>query len=349
MTSSMPPTPPPVPGGSRATAPSARTSGRAAHARHKSRGLMFGPSVQSALEALWANRLRSLLTILGVIVGVAAVIAVVTLTQGTSALLNARVASLGTNTLTITPGSVTTGGAAAGAGTRQSLTQADGDALASLAHVTAVSPVLSTSTQVIAGSENWSTRVEGVYPSYQQIGNWQLAEGSWFTAADEASATPVAVLGQTVVQNLFTPTQTDALGQTILIAGQSYQVVGVLQAKGTSGFANQDDVVFVPFATAHVRLNNSQYVNSIVVQVDTADNVTAVQQAVTTLMETRHQIPGGRPRRLHRAQFDSGLADRAANGADAGDLADRRRGHFAAGGGDRHHEYHAGLGDRAHP
>jgi putative ABC transport system permease protein len=254
---------------------------------------MLGASVSSALEALWANRLRSLLTILGVIVGVAAVIAVVTLTQGSSALLNARVASLGTNTLTITPGSTTTNGAAGGAGSRQSLTQADADAIAGIPHVANVSPVVSANTQLIAGAQNWSTRTQGVYPGYQAIASWQLAEGAWFSATDEASGTAVVVLGQTVAQNLFTTAGEDPLGQSVTINGQGYQVVGVLQAKGTAGFSNQDDVVFIPFSTAHTRLNNSSFVGQIAVQVDTTDNVTGTQEAITTLLEQRHQIPAG--------------------------------------------------------
>jgi putative ABC transport system permease protein len=252
---------------------------------------MLGPSVGSALEALWANRLRSLLTILGVIVGVAAVIAVVTLTQGTSAVLNARVASLGTDILTVSPGSTSTGGVRGGAGTQQSLTQADADALAALPHVTGVSPIIGASSQVIAGSQNWNTRVQGVYADYQSIGNWQMAEGAWFGDADESNAAPVAVLGQTVVQNLFTASGEDALGQNVLINGQGYQVVGVLQTKGTAGFSNQDDVVFIPFATAHERLNSSQYVSQIQVEVDSADNVNAVQTAATALLEQRHNLP----------------------------------------------------------
>ena len=179
-----------------------RAHGPASCSSH--RGLMLDSSVRSALGALWANRLRSLLTILGVIVGVAAVISVVTLTQGTSAVLNARVAGLGTNVLTITPGSSTTGGVRGGAGSLQSLTQADADALAALPHVANVSPVISASAQVIAGAQNWNTRVQGVYPNFQSIGNWQMAEGSWFSSGDESNSQPVAVLGQTVVQNLFT-------------------------------------------------------------------------------------------------------------------------------------------------
>jgi putative ABC transport system permease protein len=265
---------------------------RAASAR---RGLMLGTSLSSALEALWANRLRSLLTILGVIVGVAAVISVVTLTQGTTAVLNARVANLGTNTLTIFSGSTSTAGARSAAGTQQSLTQADADALTSVAHVVNVSPILSANAQVIAGAQNWNTRVQGVYANFQAIGTWQLAEGSWFSDADESNAQPVAVLGQTVVQNLFIPTGTDPLGQSIMINGQAYQVVGVLQAKGTAGFSNQDDVLYVPFAAARERLNNSNFVSQIQVQVDDVNNVNGVQQAITTLLEQRHQLPTGGP------------------------------------------------------
>ncbi len=291
MTTSNMPSP-----GVRAASP-ARPSAGPRTARRRPRpirhGLMLGPSFLSAIEALWANRLRSLLTILGVIVGVAAVIAVVTLTQGTSAVINARVAGLGTNTLTVIPGASSTGGARGGAGTQQSLTQADADALAGVPHVVNVSPIIGASAQIIAGSQNWNTRVQGVYADYQSIGDWQMAEGAWFSSGDESSATPVAVLGQSVVDNLFTPTGTDPLGQAILISGQSYQVVGVLQSKGTTGFANQDDVVFVPFSTARARLSNSNFVNQIQVQVDSTDNVTTVQQSVTTLLEQRHQIPAG--------------------------------------------------------
>ncbi|HEY7850946.1 MAG TPA: ABC transporter permease [Ktedonobacterales bacterium] len=276
-----------------ASAARARQRPAGGHARPARRGLMLGSSLSSALDALWANRLRSLLTILGVIVGVAAVIAVVTLTQGVSATLNARVASLGTNILTISPGSTTTGGVRGGAGTTQSLTQADADALAALPHITNVSPVLGASAQVIAGSQNWNTRVQGVYANYQSIGNWQLAEGAWFSDADEASGQPVAVIGQTVVQNLFTPSGTDPLGQTVTINGQSYQVVGVLQTKGVAGFSNQDDVVFVPFSAAQERLNNSQYVSQIEAEVDATGNVTTAQQEITALLEQRHNIASG--------------------------------------------------------
>ncbi len=154
-----------------------------------------------------------------------------------------------------------------------------------------VTPDISVSAQVIAGAENWNTRIQGVTPGMQAIGNWNMAEGAWFTDADEQNANPVAVLGQTVVANLFTIDGIDALGQRILINGQTFTVAGTLQAKGAVGFANQDDVVFVPFSVAQQRLDNVQYVSEIEVQADSADNVTSAQAAITTLLEQRHNLP----------------------------------------------------------
>jgi putative ABC transport system permease protein len=250
-------------------------------------------NLRSAFEALWANRLRSLLTALGVIVGVAAVIGAVTLTQSTSALINSRIAGLGTNTLIISPGAARSGGAFSAAGTRQSLTVADANAVTSVPHITGVSPVITTSAQVVYNGQNWNTRATGVYPAYQRIGNWQLAQGSWFNSTDEAQGTPVAVLGQTVEQNLFAVATADPVGQTILINGQAFTVAGVLKAKGSSVGGNQDDVIFVPFSAAQTRLHNTQYVSQITAQVDDASNVTTAEQSVTTLLSQRHNLAAG--------------------------------------------------------
>jgi putative ABC transport system permease protein len=254
---------------------------------------MIGAGLESGWEALWANRLRSLLTVLGVIVGVAAVISVVTLTQGTSELLNSRLTGLGTNVLTITPGSTTTGGAAGGLGTRQSLTVDDATAVASVPNVTSATPVITVSAQVIASGQNWNTRVQGVTPAMQQIQNWEMAQGAWFSDSDNTAGTPVAVIGQTVVDNLFTAAATQPLGQTITIRSQPFRVVGVLKSKGANGLGNQDDVIYVPFSVAQTRLNNSQYVNQILAQVNDANNVDGAQTAITTLLEQRHNIAAG--------------------------------------------------------
>ncbi|MGN6758491.1 MAG: ABC transporter permease [Thermomicrobiales bacterium] len=259
------------------------------------RGAQIGPSVSSAATALWANRLRSLLTALGVVVGVAAVIAVVTLTQGTAALINQRVAGLGTTTLVVQPGALTSNGARQGAGTGTSLTEQDAQAIGAVPHVVNVSPVIVSNAQVVSGGLNWNTRVQGVYPSMQAIQTWSLSEGAWYTDADESGGTAVAVIGQTVVDNLFTPSGTDPVGQLILIRGQPFRVVGVLAAKGSTGFNNQDDTIFMPFSTAGTRLVRANFVSQIQAEVDTPANVDSTQQAITTLLEQRHNLPSGGP------------------------------------------------------
>jgi macrolide transport system ATP-binding/permease protein len=257
------------------------------------RGVKLDAILGSALEALQANRMRSFLTMLGVIIGVSAVIAVVSLTQGVNQSVSARFASLGTNVITISPGAASTNGARSAAGTEQTLTLADAQAVAQVDHVVDITPILTTSGQIVYGSQNWNTSVRGVYPSYQTIQSWQIDEGSWFTEQDEQTSAPVAVLGQTVVQNLFTTTGTDPIGETILINNQAFKVVGTLQAKGTQGFANVDDAIFVPFSAASERLKPSPiYVDQIQVQVDDVNNVALVEQNITTLLRTRHHLSG---------------------------------------------------------
>ncbi|HAH00120.1 MAG TPA: multidrug ABC transporter substrate-binding protein [Ktedonobacter sp.] len=250
----------------------------------RKRGLMIGANFGSALDALWANRLRSLLTTLGVVIGVAAVIAVVILTQGATAFLNQSLTALGTNTLVIFPGT---------AASSQSLTLDDEKSLVKVAHVANVSPVLTISAQSVFGNQNWNTRVQGVYPNYQSIQSWQMARGTWYSTDDETAAQPVAVIGQTIVDNLFATTGTNPIGQTIRINGQLFRVVGQLQSKGAQGFTNPDDVIFVPYSTALSRLKNSTYIDQIQVQVDNANNVNQVQLIVTALLEKRHHITAG--------------------------------------------------------
>src|SRR5581483_1411053 len=161
----------------------------------------------------------------------------------------------------ITPGAGT-GGAftRAGAG-QQTLKQDDATAIQGVAHVKAVTPILNGLRNVVFGTQNETTQVQGVYPSYITIQTWNLAEGAMFTDDDETSGSTVAVIGQSVVEALFTPSGTDPVGQTILIQGQAFRVVGVLQTKGTQGLGNQDDTVLVPFSAARARLQNVTYVN----------------------------------------------------------------------------------------
>jgi putative ABC transport system permease protein len=252
-------------------------------------------NIASAAEALNTNRLRSLLTTLGIIIGVGAVIVMISISQGASAATTSRLGNLGPNVLTIQPGAQRVGGVNQGAGSRQSLTQADADAIASqVANVSAVSPIVSVQGQVIFENQNYQTRVQGVYPSYQQIGNWQIAEGNFFTDSDESQNTTVAVVGQTVVQNLFTPAGVDPVGQKMRIGSQTFTVVGVLATKGASAGSNTDDVIFVPFSTALQRLATRQFVNQIAVQASSPGAVSQVQSDIQQLLEQRHNIaPGG--------------------------------------------------------
>jgi putative ABC transport system permease protein len=168
--------------------------------------------------------------------------------------------------------------------------------VAQLDHVVNSSPLLTVSGQVIYDGQNWSTSIRGVDPAYQTIQNWQIAEGTWFDDQAEQSAAPVAVLGQTVVQNLFAASATDPIGQTIRINSQLFHVIGMLQAKGSQGPADADDVIFVPVSTANERLKASPlYVNQIQLQVDDANNVAQVEQEITTLLRARHHLRGPAP------------------------------------------------------
>ncbi len=248
------------------------------------KGLMLEGNIRSALDAIWINRLRSLLTTLGVVIGVAAVIAIVTLTQGATAQLNQNLSKLGTNTLIVSPGT-------AGVAT-QSLVMSDTTALSKLPHVINVSPALFVKGQVVRGNQNWTTSMEGVYPNYQQIQNWQISQGRWYSTSEESSSAPVAIIGQTVSSSLFAAGDSP-IGQTIRINGQLFRVVGVLQAKGAQGGSNQDDVIFIPFSTAMSRLKNTPYIDQIQVQVDSASSVNSVQQSMTTTLEKQHHILAG--------------------------------------------------------
>jgi putative ABC transport system permease protein len=149
---------------------------------------------------------------------------------------------------------------------------------------------------VIYGNQNWNTRVHGVYPNFQSIQNWQLAEGSWFTQRDEMRSSAMAVIGQVVASNLFEKTKTDPIDHTILVNGQTFHVVGVLQSKGAIAGISQDDIIFVPFSAALTRLKNSNYIDQIQVQVDASDYIDAVQANITTLLQKRHHLaPGSLP------------------------------------------------------
>jgi putative ABC transport system permease protein len=254
-----------------------------------SSGLRVLQSIPSALAALRANTARSVLTTLGIIIGVAAVIAIVALGEGASASVATQLRGLGTNLLTVQPGSTQGGGARSGAGSVTTLKAADADAIAALDDVTAVSPVVGGNAQIIAGSQNWSTRIQAVSPAYQQLQDWKIADGAFFTDQDDITASNVAVLGQTVVTNLF-PNGQSPVGQLIRVRNVPFTVIGVLASKGSGIGGDQDDTLLIPFQTGQVRLFGATSINQIAVQVGDATQMTAVQQAIQQLLRTRHRL-----------------------------------------------------------
>jgi putative ABC transport system permease protein len=245
----------------------------------------------SALRALRTNTLRSLLTSLGIIIGVGAVIMMLSVSEGIAALVNERLSLLSPNELIISPQSTNTQGVRLGSGTGKRLTQADADTIGQqVPHITAVSPVLNAAGQVIFQNQNWATSVQGVYPNFQQINNWQVQEGSFITDGDEISAHAVAVIGQTVVDKLFTPLGVDPIGQVIRIRNVPLTVIGVLAPKGATGVTDADDIVYIPYSTAHQRMVGGSYVSTIDVQVDSFEHVDDVQKAIQQALEKRHHI-----------------------------------------------------------
>ncbi len=247
-------------------------------------------TIPSALAALRANKGRSVLTTLGIIIGVAAVIAIVALGQGASASVSSQLQGLGTNLLTIMPGSTSSGGARTGAGSAVTLKAADADAIsAQVSGLSGSSPVASGSAQVIYGSQNWSTRIQAVTPDYLTINDWKIASGASFSLSDNAESKNVAVIGQTVATALF-PNGQSPVGQLIRIRNVPFTVVGVLASKGSSGFGDQDDTIMIPFQTGQVRLFGATSINQIVVQVADASQISTVSEEITALLRQRHGL-----------------------------------------------------------
>ncbi len=247
-------------------------------------------TLRLAIDALLRNRARSLLTMLGVIIGVAAVIVTVAIGVGARVSVQNQINSLGSNMLVVLPGSVTQGGARSGYGGASTLTPQDGMAIAKLSGVAAVTPSVTVRSQVVSGGNNWQTTITGVAPTYTFIRSWPMASGTFFTQNDVASAAKSAVLGQTVVQNLF-PDGSSPLGKTVTIKGVPFTVVGTLSPLGQSGMGqDQDDTILVPYTSAMERLTGQTTVNSLMLSATDAQSVPAVQTEVTSLLEQRHRI-----------------------------------------------------------
>jgi putative ABC transport system permease protein len=243
-----------------------------------------------ALAALFRNKARSMLTMLGIIIGVAAVIVTVAIGVGARTSVQASIDSLGSNLIVVQPGSATLTGARTGFGGASTLTPDDGLAIARLDGVAAVSPMVSVRSQVVAGDNNWQTAIGGVAPTYTFIRSWPIASGRFISENDIASAAKVAVLGQTVAEQLF-PDGSAPLGQTIILKGAPYTVIGTLAALGQSGLGqDQDDTALIPYTSAMERLTGLTTVNALMVSAASSSQIDPVQQSVTQLLEQRHRI-----------------------------------------------------------
>jgi putative ABC transport system permease protein len=243
-----------------------------------------------ALRALARNKLRAFLTMLGIIIGVGAVIAMVAIGEGAKATIRAQIASLGTNVLIVLPGTSTQGGVRAGFGSITTLVDADAKAMVrELPTVAYASPVLRRQEQLVAGNLNWGTLTQGVAPEFQQIREWQIDAGRFLHDGDMESAAKVAVLGQTVVRNLFG--NDDPIDAVVRIRNIPFRVVGVLAPKGQTGQGqDQDDTVLIPYTTMQKRLMRITYVQSIVVSAIDAERVPQAQEQITALLRQRHRI-----------------------------------------------------------
>lgn len=252
---------------------------------------MFWESILIAFESLRANKLRAVLTMLGIIIGVGAVIAMISIGLGVQQKVQSSIASLGSNLLIVMPGSSSpAGGVRQAAGSTITLTRQDAQAISrEIGGISYVAPAVSQQFQLIYNHQNWKTTVQGTTPEFLTIRNFTVASGSFFTSRDDTSRARVAVLGQTVVTNLFGTIS--PIGQTIRIGNAPFRVIGVLESKGQSSMGqDQDDIVLVPLRTAQERMMGITYLNNISIQVENEQQMEQVQNDITTLLRTRHRL-----------------------------------------------------------
>jgi putative ABC transport system permease protein len=250
-------------------------------------------TLRIALKALNRNKLRTVLTMLGMIIGVGAVITMVALGRGAQATIEEQVKSAGTNLINVNAGNFSQGGVRQGQGMSTTLMPGDAEALRSLPGVQYVAAGVNSRAQVIAGNQNWSTQIQGTDVELPQIRSWPIKYGQFFTSQDVNSAAKVAVLGTTVSDTLFGP-DVDPTGQIIRIRNQPFKVVGVMASKGQGAFGqDQDDLIFTPYTTVQKKLQGIQHINNISVSAETAD--TAPVSAITETLRQRHKLLPGDP------------------------------------------------------
>ena len=255
---------------------------------------MFIESVRIALHALFANKMRSILTMLGIIIGVGAVIAMVAVGMGVRQQVTNSIASLGSNMLIIRPGASLSGGLRGAAGSKTTLKYEDALAIQKkIKEAQYVSPAVHGSGQLVNGNQNWSTGIQGVTPEHMIVRDLKISHGSFFTEKEMTSRSRVAVIGTTVSTNLFG--EENPVGKTIRVSNQPFRIIGVLESKGQSSVGqDQDDVVLIPLTTAMDRLLAITYVHMIYVQVTSQEKMAEAQGRIETLLRQRHHIMGAK-------------------------------------------------------
>jgi putative ABC transport system permease protein len=249
-----------------------------------------------ALKALARNKMRTALTMLGMIIGVSAVITMVALGTGAQARIEAQIRAGGTNLITVTAGNFTAQGVRGGVGAAATLTPEDVDAIKKdVADVQYIAPGVNMRAQVIAGNQNWSTRIQGTDVDFPLIREWPVKYGAFFSPQDVNGAAKVAVLGKTVSEQLFGP-DVDPTGQIIRVRNQPFKVIGMMDTKGQAAMGDdQDDTLFAPYTTVQKKLQGQQNIQNITISAATADAVPDVADAVAVVMRTQHKLIAGDP------------------------------------------------------
>jgi len=249
--------------------------------------------IKVAFKSIIKNKMRTLLTMLGIIIGVAAVIVMVAIGKGAEKRIQDQIASMGTNLITIFPGSMQSRGVRMGPDSGVRLTLDDVDLLKKNATlVQAVSPMVRSGAQLIGGSGNWNSSVWGVSEQYLEIRDWPLVSGEFFSAVDVRTQNKVCIVGQTIVKNLFAGE--DPVGQQLRVGKIPFRIIGILKEKGQGAFGqDQDDMLIAPYTTVLYRMSGHAHVNQILVRVVSLEQMSQAQAEITSIMRDAHKIPEG--------------------------------------------------------
>jgi putative ABC transport system permease protein len=281
--------------------------------------MKFGVATSSAAEALFSNPLRSLLTMLGIIIGVASVMVMMSIGEGAKAQIEAQISSVGTNVLTLQPGNMNRGGRNQGGGSGRPFAESDVTAIGELPFVEGVTGILSQQANAVSEEANWVSNIQGANASFFDVNNWHVAEGREFTAQEVQGGAAVAVLGKTAAKNLFPDGR--AIGQRIRVNSVPVEVIGILESKGQSGGGgmgmDRDDTIVAPLSMVRNRITGgnrwvSRHVSRIQVLVQDGYDVMQAQEETTTLMRERRRIQPGEQDNFAVVNFADMIKQRAA-------------------------------------